>query len=132
MTDEEYARANERTMARGKVTYAVNKGVLVRPSTCGDCGEYFPKIIAHHEDYSKPLDVAWVCKPCHLKRHSHSTSLWDKEAMRFIETANYENMDYKACEKIKEWLEVYADNKNISTGMLMNYIIYKFMKTKIA
>ncbi len=30
---------------------------------CSDCGE--TKVEAHHEDYSKPLDVEWLCKKHH-------------------------------------------------------------------
>jgi hypothetical protein len=31
------------------------------------CGE--PKVHAHHEDYSRPLDVTWLCQKCHVQRH---------------------------------------------------------------
>ena len=24
----------------------------------------------HHEDYSRPLDVMWLCPPCHAERHA--------------------------------------------------------------
>jgi hypothetical protein len=44
---------------------------LVRPDRCEKCGtkpEY--TIEGHHEDYNKPLDVMWLCRPCHARRHS--------------------------------------------------------------
>ena len=26
---------------------------------------------AHHRDYSKPLEVEWLCRPCHDDEHRH-------------------------------------------------------------
>jgi hypothetical protein len=50
--------------AHNLVGRAVRNGRLVRPSTCDDCGA--PGWIeAHHDDYSRPLYVRWLCKPCH-------------------------------------------------------------------
>jgi ribosomal protein S27AE len=34
---------------------------------CIRCGE--EKSLAHHEDYDKPLEVMWLCQPCHKQRH---------------------------------------------------------------
>jgi len=41
--------------------------VVKRP--CEVCGD--PKSQGHHEDYSKPLDVVWLCTVHHGARHSH-------------------------------------------------------------
>lgn len=50
--------------AYSKVACALKKGLLQK-KPCEICGEN--KIIhAHHEDYSKPLDVKWLC-PLHHK-----------------------------------------------------------------
>lgn len=50
----------------GLVARAVRKGILVK-QPCVDCGS--PVTVAHHEDYSKPLDVIWLCQKHHLQRH---------------------------------------------------------------
>ena len=57
---------NRRTRAHVAVARAVRKGSLVR-SPCIRCGEQ--KSLAHHEDYDKPLEVVWLCQPCHKQRH---------------------------------------------------------------
>ncbi len=41
-----------------------NRTALAAPSNCEGCG--LPKRLEkHHHDYSKPLLVVWLCKPCH-------------------------------------------------------------------
>jgi ribosomal protein S27AE len=39
---------------------------------CIRCGE--AKSVAHHEDYDKPLEVMWLCQPCHKQRHKELKS----------------------------------------------------------
>jgi hypothetical protein len=35
---------------------------------CYFCGT--PEVHAHHHDYSKPLDVTWLCVKCHQRLHA--------------------------------------------------------------
>jgi len=55
-----------RGSAHNKVARAIKNGDIVR-SPCVRCGE--AKSLAHHEDYDRPLDVMWLCQPCHKQRH---------------------------------------------------------------
>jgi hypothetical protein len=55
--------------ARQAVYNAVRDGRLVRPPTCACCGVESDRIEGHHADYSKPLEVVWLCKPCHTAAH---------------------------------------------------------------
>lgn len=57
-----------RVKARSAVNHAVRDGRLLR-LPCRLCGE--EKTEGHHEDYSKPLDVVWLCKPDHHKVHEN-------------------------------------------------------------
>lgn len=56
----------EKARAHDRVRRAIEKGVLVR-LPCSSCGS--DKSQAHHADYSKPLDVTWLCRRCHDQRH---------------------------------------------------------------
>ena len=55
-----------RQVAHSQVSKAIRNGGLVRQPCCR-CGE--AKTVAHHEDYDKPLEVVWLCQPCHKQRH---------------------------------------------------------------
>ncbi len=52
--------------ARHDVRTALERGVL-RREACRVCGA--TKAHAHHDDYSKPLDVIWLCSHHHHQRH---------------------------------------------------------------
>lgn len=55
-----------RNKAHETVARALKKGTLQKQDCCR-CQS--PKTIAHHEDYDFPLDVVWLCQPCHKQRH---------------------------------------------------------------
>ena len=58
-------------VAKEKVRWAIISGKLIRPNKCDIC-EREARIIAHHDDYSKPLIVTWVCASCHKLIHQIS------------------------------------------------------------
>lgn len=61
-------RYPERCAARRAVGNAIRKGQLVR-EPCKYCGDL--PTVGHHPDYSKPLDVVWLCRPCHRAEHGN-------------------------------------------------------------
>lgn len=66
-----YRRTNEgrtKERARSKVNQAIKEGLLINPHKCSICDKS-GYIEAHHEDYTKPLDVIWLCKNCHENIH---------------------------------------------------------------
>ena len=57
----------EKRRAQKNVEYALKSGKLIR-QPCERCGA-IERIQAHHDDYSKPLDVMWLCQVHHKERH---------------------------------------------------------------
>lgn len=45
---------------------------IQRPPACSECMA-LGKVNAHHENYSKPGAVIWLCPSCHMKRHWTTT-----------------------------------------------------------
>lgn len=54
----------EKRKAHYVVQTALRNGSMKRPPLCSAC-DATGRIEGHHEDYSKPLEVTWLCKPCH-------------------------------------------------------------------
>jgi len=52
--------------AREMIYRAVRSGLLSR-GPCENCGN--PDTQGHHDDYSRPLDVRWLCSTCHTAVH---------------------------------------------------------------
>ena len=58
----------EKRRASSAVNDAVRYGKLIKPDACSKCGRV-SRIHGHHPDYSKPLDVVWLCRSCHIAEH---------------------------------------------------------------
>jgi hypothetical protein len=56
-----------RQRAHSAVTIALKNGTLLR-QPCEVCGAR--RVDAHHDDYSKPLAVRWLCRKHHIAIHS--------------------------------------------------------------
>lgn len=56
----------QKRTAREWVRRMVKRGALDR-RPCGACGA--PEAEAHHEDYSRPLSVVWLCAAHHASLH---------------------------------------------------------------
>lgn len=58
--------------AHTAVKIAIKNGTLIKPNKCENknCKEIIiHQMEAHHDDYSKPLDVIWLCSVCHKRKH---------------------------------------------------------------
>ena len=64
---EYVARADrEKIRARSAINHEIRVGRVER-QPCEVCGSSWAE--AHHEDYTRPLDVRWLCRPHHLAWH---------------------------------------------------------------
>jgi len=54
--------------ARAKLNYHVVRGKISVPDHCSFCSDN-TKVEAHHPDYTKPLEVEWLCDRCHKITH---------------------------------------------------------------
>jgi len=57
---------------RAKTRYRIVKGILIK-KPCELCGE--EKVEAHHDDYSKPFEIRWLCIKHHHEFHGHQRRL---------------------------------------------------------
>ena len=77
---KKYRRNNpEKIKAQHAVNDAVRAGKLQRPSFCESCFQE-KSVHGHHEDYSKPLEVDWLCIKCHRDKRPCLTELHKEQA----------------------------------------------------
>lgn len=66
----------DKRKARNKVKDAIKRGIIKR-QPCEVCKE--EKTDAHHDDYSKPLEVRFLCKRHHAEVHRATPTKTDKQ-----------------------------------------------------
>jgi hypothetical protein len=55
---------------------AIRDGKLKPRKTCVSCKKN-GEIHAHHDDYTRPLSVRWLCIKCHVKWHKENTPIYE-------------------------------------------------------
>lgn len=62
-----YLKYKEKWITRAKTRYAIKIGVIKKPTKCEVCEKKCTghALQAHHEDYTKPMEVIFLCYSCH-------------------------------------------------------------------
>jgi hypothetical protein len=55
---------------------AVARKKIIKPDNCSICNSTI-KIEAHHDDYTKPLLIRWLCEKCHKEWHKNNTTIYE-------------------------------------------------------
>jgi len=82
----------KRKRTRWTANNALRDKRLARVDTCELCHGYFQKFFSwgqrmhpttmHHGDYSRVLDVVWVCHYCHRWRGEEVQALWEQRFLK--------------------------------------------------
>jgi hypothetical protein len=62
----------DRNFAVTSLNNAVRDGKISKPFNCSVCNQDRIRIHGHHNDYSKPFEVTWMCHRCHMEWHKHN------------------------------------------------------------
>lgn len=63
----------EKMRISARVRRAWVAGRIPGPVKCAHCGVK-DDLCGHHPDYSKPLEVIWLCRRCHINEHRRINS----------------------------------------------------------
>jgi len=69
-----YQNNKEKRRANAMLKRAIDIGKISRPDFCSECGNKC-KPDGHHNDYTKPLSVIWLCKVCHMRKSPRTVLL---------------------------------------------------------
>lgn len=75
--DYDRARDPQKLKARNQIRQRIHDGRLIR-GACVICQR--PNAQAHHDDYSKPFEIHWLCQRHHNEAHKNPAILIGKEA----------------------------------------------------
>lgn len=64
----------EKRRAHHILNNAIRGGKIIKPTSCSKC-DNSNRIHGHHNDYSKPLNVIWLCASCHKQLHRDLKSI---------------------------------------------------------
>lgn len=76
-----YTGLRAKRSAQKLVELAVRQGRIVPQEECSSCGDTKRQkngrsnVHAHHPDYTKPLEVVWLCRKCHVAVHKQGASI---------------------------------------------------------
>lgn len=82
---EQYVKFKAEHQARSLVSKAIKDGALHK-LPCELCGSS-ENVQAHHDDYTKPLDVTWLCVKCHKQWHTKNQPIRAEYVRRAIHCA---------------------------------------------
>ncbi len=100
----------EKRKAHIAVFYAFKKGILRRDKCF--CG--LSKVEAHHEDYTKPLEIQWFCKKHHVQA--------DRRRKGLVNSFDIDGMDFPRHADI---IEIPMEPRTIKPDYLMiPYVLY--------
>ena len=104
----------EKNRAREVCQAAIKSGKLTRQS-CEKCGNV--KTHAHHDDYSKPLDVRWLCHACHMAHHRDTSTVCRRGHEFSPENTLIDKAGIRRCIKCREakrkaWLQLQRSKRN--------------------
>lgn len=78
-------KASIAKLTQRKVHLAIHNGKLSKPDKCEKCSRVYKNLHGHHKDYSKPLEVIWLCPACHAAEHKRIFPSESPIARRFQE-----------------------------------------------
>lgn len=71
---QHYEKDPRKHAAKRDAGIALKKGEIIPPDSCELCDGDTPWRDMHHDDYSKPLEVRFLCRPCHMILHANEDS----------------------------------------------------------
>ena len=69
-------------LSRKIVSHAKRQGIFPRKQPCEVCGSSCA--VAHHDDYTKPLEVRWLCLSHHQKWHKDQERAGSSASHRYV------------------------------------------------